>query len=66
MIRRAVREHWRASAIDRRWITEPSAISSHRIYIHRRCLHEHVENIAEVSPICLGHFEHWYTLRNVW
>ena len=27
--------------------------------IHRRCLHEHVENIADVSPMCLGHFEPW-------
>ena len=23
--------------------------------IHRPCLHEHVENIADVSPMCLGH-----------
>ena len=53
MLRRAVGEH-------RRWITQPidDAIISN---INRRCLREHVGNIADVSPMCLRHFEPWCT-----
>ena len=48
MLRRAAREHRRASTMDRRWITKPSAILSHRIYIA-----DVYTSIADVSPMCL-------------
>ena len=57
MLRTAVREH-------QRWITQiiRDIITSN---VHSRCLHEHDENIADVSPNCLGHFELWRTSPNV-
>ena len=33
--------------------------------IHRRYLREHFGNIADVSPMCLQHFEFWCTTPNV-
>ena len=33
--------------------------------IHRRCLHDNVENSADVSPMCLRRFEPWCNLPNV-
>ena len=60
MLRRAVREH-------RRWITQiiRDIITSN---LHRRCLHEYVEDIADnyvadVSTMC-RHFEPWCTSSN--
>ena len=56
MLRRAVCEHQRCiTQIIRDIITSN---------IHPPCLHEHVENIADVSPMCLGHFEPWCTSLN--
>ena len=47
MLRRATREHRRASAMNRRWITKPSAIVSYRI-----CIADVYTSIADVSPMC--------------
>ena len=47
VLRRAAREHRRASAMDRRWITKLSAILSHRI-----CIADVYTSIADVSPMC--------------
>ena len=57
MLRRAVREH-------RRWITQTigDTITSNK---HHRCLRKHIVNIADVSPMCLRHFEPWCTSPNV-
>ena len=57
MLHKTVREH-------QRWITQiiRDGITSN---IHRRYLHDHVENIADVSPMCLGYFEPWCIPRRM-
>ena len=47
MLHRAAREHRRASAMDRRWITKPSAILPHQI-----CIDDVYKSIADVSLMC--------------
>ena len=67
MLRRVAREHQRPSAMDRPWITKPSAIVSHQI-----CIADVYTSIADVSPVyrrCVadvsGTFQPWCTSPNV-